>query len=48
MDDFVKKTQYTYYTADALKKVAKDVAYFAETEGLTAHARSAMIRMEEA
>ena len=48
VDDFVKKTQYTYYTADALKKVAKDVAYFAETEGLTAHARSAMIRMEEA
>ncbi len=47
VDDFVKKTQYTYYTADALKKVAKDVAYFAETEGLTGHARSAMIRLEE-
>ena len=47
VDDFVKKTQYTYYTADALKKVAKDVAYFAETEGLTGHARSATIRMEE-
>lgn len=47
VDDFVKKTQYTYYTADALKKVAGDVAYFAETEGLTGHARSATIRMEE-
>ena len=47
VDDFVKKTQYTYYTADALKKVAKDVAFFAETEGLSAHARSATIRMEE-
>lgn len=47
VDDFVKKSQYTYYTAQALKKVAKDVAYFAQTEGLTAHARSAMIRMEE-
>ncbi|MBQ8360172.1 MAG: histidinol dehydrogenase [Oscillospiraceae bacterium] len=47
VDDFVKKTQYVYYTADALRLVAKDVAYFAETEGLTAHARSAMIRMEE-
>ena len=47
VDDFVKKTQYTYYTADALKKVALDVARFAETEGLTAHARSATIRLEE-
>ena len=47
VDDFVKKTQYTYYTAAALQAVAKDVACFAETEGLTAHARSATIRMEE-
>ncbi len=47
VDDFVKKTQYTYYTKDALKKVAKDVAFFAEKEGLTAHAKSAVIRMEE-
>lgn len=47
VDDFVKKTQYTYYTADALANVAKDVAFFATQEGLTAHAKSAMIRMEE-
>ena len=47
VDDFVKKTQYTYYTADALKKVAKDIAFFAETEGLSAHARSATVRLEE-
>ena len=47
VDDFVKKTQYTYYTKDALNKVAKDVGYFAEKEGLTAHARSATIRTEE-
>ncbi len=47
VDDFVKKTQYTYYTHDALKKVAEDVAYFAEKEGLTAHAKSATIRIEE-
>ena len=47
VDDFVKKSQYTYYTADALKRVAEDVAYFARTEGLTAHARSATIRLEE-
>ncbi len=47
VDDFVKKTQYTYYTRDALKKVADDVAYFARKEGLTAHARSAVIRLED-
>ena len=47
VDDFVKKSQYTYYTADALKKVAKDIAFFAETEGLSAHARSALVRLEE-
>lgn len=46
VDDFIKKTQYTYYTRDALKKVAKDVAAFAEAEGLTAHAKSALVRTE--
>ena len=47
VDDFVKKTQYTYYTKDALEKVAYDVSYFAKKEGLTAHAKSATIRFEE-
>ena len=47
VDDFIKKTQYTYYTRDALARVAKDVATFATAEGLTAHARSAVIRTEE-
>ena len=47
VDDFIKKTQYTYYTGDALARVAKDVAAFATAEGLTAHARSALIRTEE-
>lgn len=47
VDDFVKKTQYTYYTRDALSAVADDVAFFAEKEGLSAHARSATIRFEE-
>ena len=47
VDDFIKKTQYTYYTADALSRVAKDVAAFATAEGLTAHARSALIRTED-
>jgi histidinol dehydrogenase len=47
VDDFIKKSQYTYYTREALDKVAKDIAYFARQEGLEAHARSALIRTEE-
>lgn len=46
VDDFIKKTQYTYYTKNALNRVAADVAYFAKKEGLTAHAKSAMVRSE--
>lgn len=46
VDDFVKKTQYTYYTRQALERVAEDVAYFAHKEGLDAHAKSAVIRTE--
>ena len=45
VDDFVKKTQYTYYTKEALGRVAADVAAFAEKEGLTGHARSALVRI---
>ena len=47
VDDFVKKSQYIYYTKEALSRVANDVACFAEQEGLRAHARSALIRFEE-
>ena len=47
VDDFIKKTQYIYYSPEALSRVARDVDAFARMEGLTAHARSAMIRMEE-
>ncbi len=46
VDDFVKKTQYTYFTRDALARMAGDVATFATSEGLTAHARSATVRLE--
>jgi histidinol dehydrogenase len=46
VDDFVKKTQFSYYTEDALSKVAAKVEYFAKKEGLTAHAKSAIIRTE--
>ena len=47
VDDFVKKSQFTYYTADALGKVAEDIDYFASKEGLQAHGRSVMIRKED-
>ena len=47
VDDFIKKSQYTYYNREALNKVAADIAYFARQEGLEGHARSALIRTEE-
>ncbi len=47
VDDFIKKTQFTYYSKDALKEVYQDVAYFAQKEGLTAHANSASVRFED-
>ena len=47
VDDFVKKSQFTYYTENALKEVYKDIDFFANKEGLTAHGKSATIRFEE-
>ncbi|MBE6533210.1 MAG: histidinol dehydrogenase [Ruminococcaceae bacterium] len=47
VEDFVKTSQFTYYTKDALSKVADKIAYFARKEGLDAHARSAEVRFEE-
>ena len=47
VDDFIKKTQYIYYDKTALEEVCKDVEYFAKKEGLTAHAKSAVIRFED-
>ena len=46
VDDFVKKSQFTYYTTDALSAVAESIDYFANKEGLQAHGRSVMIRKE--
>lgn len=48
VDDFVKKSQYTYYTREALAAVADDIARFARKEGLEGHARSVLSRFEEA
>ena len=46
VDDFVKKSQFTYYTADALSAVAEQIDFFAGKEGLQAHGKSVMIRKE--
>ncbi|MBQ6295407.1 MAG: histidinol dehydrogenase, partial [Firmicutes bacterium] len=47
VDDFVKKTQYTYYTREAFARVAEDISLFARKEGLTGHAKSALIRITD-
>ena len=47
VDDFIKKTQYTYYSADALERVAEKIKYFADKEGLNAHGISATVRFEK-
>lgn len=47
VEDFYKKTSILYYSKDALKKSAKDIMLLAENEGLTGHANSIKVRMEE-
>ena len=46
VDDFVKKSQYTYFTRDALGTVADKIAVFARKEGLEGHARSVLSRFD--
>ncbi len=47
VDDFVKKSSFTYYTEEALCAVCDDIACFANKEGLDAHARSVKIRFDK-
>ena len=47
VDDFIKKTQFSCFSPDALAAVADKIAVFARAEGLDAHARAAEIRFEE-
>ncbi len=47
VDDFIKKTQFTYYTPDELSSVADKIAFFAKKEGLDAHAESATVRFKK-
>lgn len=44
VDDFVKKSSYICYTAEGIDSAINDIVMFAESEGLTAHARSAEAR----
>ena len=48
VDDFVKKTQYTYFSREALAELSDKIAVFARAEGLEAHARAVLIRKTEA
>ncbi len=47
VDDFIKKSQFTYYTGPALSAAAGKIAAFARQEGLEGHARSVQSRFEE-
>lgn len=47
VDDFVKRSSFTYYTKEALAEEAEKIAVFARREGLEAHARSAMVRVKK-
>ncbi len=47
VDDFVKKTQYTFFTPGALEDAAGDIALFARREGLEGHARAALARFDK-
>jgi histidinol dehydrogenase len=44
VDDFIKKSSVIRYSKARMDSVAEDVAYFAEREGLTAHALSLRLR----
>ena len=46
VEDFVKTSQFTYYTESALRDVADKVSYFANKEGLDAHAKSVTVRFD--
>lgn len=47
VDDFIKKSSFTYYIKEALIQEAEKIACFARREGLEAHARSALIRTQK-
>ncbi len=46
VDDFIKKSSIIAYSKEGLEKVHQEIEYFAEKEGLTAHANSVRVRFE--
>lgn len=46
VDSFIKKSSFIYYTESALRADHDDIVRFANTEGLTAHANSIIVRFE--
>ena len=44
VDDFLRKTQFISYSLDGIDAAINDIVMFAESEGLSAHARSAARR----
>ena len=47
VEDFLKTTQYVYYSKGALERAADDIIMFANSEGLTAHAKSVAVRVKK-
>ncbi len=44
--DFMKKMSVLHYSQDDLQECYRDIARFADAEGLTGHAKSVSIRFE--
>ena len=47
VDDFIKKSSIIAYSKEALQAIHEDIEFFAQSEGLTAHANSIKVRFEE-
>ena len=47
VDDYIKKSSYIYYGRKALEKEADKIVTIANTEGLTAHANSIIVRFND-
>lgn len=45
VDNFIKKSSFSYYTKDALLDIGNKIIKLADTEGLDAHANSIKVRM---
>ena len=45
--DFIKRTSIIYFDKNAFDRIGKNVSQFARSEGLTAHALAAEVRMEK-